>query len=201
MPAKSTVIEVVEDKTSEKSKVNQLEKEKEEKCLSEESMESKIDKRIIRRKSIENNVITMDEKIAKIAPTPVSIIERTVTNNTPTNSIQMSKTETITINSNVHSISLPKTMSTPVTNTKLPTILKPAVVSTQLSNINKSPMKKNSLNKYLETLPEIDECVQNDGINDIDMEKLPDKILLVNSELPLSLAVNIDNEDQNYLFR
>lgn len=78
---------------------------------------------------------------------------------------------------------------------KMPTILK-------TGQITKSPARRPlTLTKYLDTLPEINDCIHNDGIDDSGMEKLPDKILLVHSELPLPLAVSIDKEDQNYLFR
>lgn len=78
---------------------------------------------------------------------------------------------------------------------KVPSILKP-------TGTTKSTTRRSlSLTKYLDTLPEINECIHNDGIDDSQMEKLPDKILLVHSELPLPLAVSIDKEDQNYLFR
>lgn len=55
--------------------------------------------------------------------------------------------------------------------------------------------------KYMDSLPEINDCILSDGIDDSKMEKLPDRILLVTSELPLPLAVNVEKEDQNYLFR
>lgn len=142
--------------------------------------------------------------------------------------IGMSKTQTITISTNTPPITVTTTknqvsntsttsvttapsVTTTTTTTatgsvKVPTILKPTITATQVANVSNvskgPPIKKPvSLSKYLDTLPEIEDCIHNDGIQDVHMEKLPDKILLVHSELPLPLAISVDKEEENYLFR
>ncbi|OTF82380.1 hypothetical protein BLA29_006841, partial [Euroglyphus maynei] len=122
----------------------------------------------------------------------------------------MSKTQTITISTNTPPTTTKNqvsstssvttapsgttTTTTATGTTKVPTILKPTITTpaTNVSNVSKGPSIKKpvSLSKYLDTLPEIEDCIHNDGIQDGHMEKLPDKILLVHSELPLPLAIS-----------
>lgn len=190
--------------------------------ISKSDHDHKLLTRSNRRKSSESNVLSsiasekpenivkpikINEKTNSIATTKSSQPIRSVTlnsiasasKNETNQSVALSKPQTITISATAPTITIPKLMTTSSVANKIPTILKPSISTT---NANKGPVRKPlSLSKYLETLPEIDECIHNDGIPDTEMQKLPDKILLVNSELPLELAVSVENQDVDYLFR
>ena len=56
------------------------------------------------------------------------------------------------------------------------------------------------MTKYIDVLPELNECTL-DVENDSQFSKLPDKILLLHSELPLKLALSVEHDDETYLFR
>ncbi len=56
------------------------------------------------------------------------------------------------------------------------------------------------MGKYIDNLPEVVDCINADNIDDKNMAKLPDRIMLVNSELPLHLSVDLDNAHKDYLF-
>ena len=56
------------------------------------------------------------------------------------------------------------------------------------------------MTKYIDGMPDINECTL-DIENDSQMTKLPDRILLLHSELPLKLALSVEHEDQPFLFR
>ncbi|KAI7688076.1 hypothetical protein SSS_09158 [Sarcoptes scabiei] len=200
---------------------NDIELEPPEK-ISKSDHDHKLLTRSNRRKSSESNVLSsiasekpenivkpikINEKTNSIATTKSSQPIRSVTlnsiasasKNETNQSVALSKPQTITISATAPTITIPKLMTTSSVANKIPTILKPSISTT---NANKGPVRKPlSLSKYLETLPEIDECIHNDGIPDTEMQKLPDKILLVNSELPLELAVSVENQDVDYLFR
>ena len=83
----------------------------------------------------------------------------------------------------------------PLTKTNLP----PQAASSGAPR--KSSPATSGGSKYIDSFPELNECT-----NDVDepgnqMAKLPDKIIFVQSELPLSLALTVENEDKLYLFR
>lgn len=56
------------------------------------------------------------------------------------------------------------------------------------------------MSKYMDQLPDMAECINVDSIDDKEMVKLPDRIMLVNSELPLNLSIYVDNPQNDYLF-
>lgn len=55
------------------------------------------------------------------------------------------------------------------------------------------------MTKYIDGMPDVNECTLD--VNDSQMTKLPDRILLLHSELPLKLALSVEHEDEPYLFR
>ncbi|XP_054168028.1 uncharacterized protein LOC128965373 [Oppia nitens] len=57
-----------------------------------------------------------------------------------------------------------------------------------------------SSTKYIDGLPDVHECTL-DTEPDSQFTKLPDKILLLHSELPLKLALSVEHEEESYLFR
>lgn len=133
------------------------------------------------------------------------------------------QTATISLPKLSGSTSSPITPSS-VSNKQLPTILKGSTLSTVTSKSSSLPStsgnkslgvatvktleqvsslagKRVPLHKYLDSLPDIKDCVFPDNISDEGMVKLPDRVLLVHSELPLKLSVNIEHDDKLYLFR
>ena len=50
-------------------------------------------------------------------------------------------------------------------------------------------------------VPEIAVCLNADGVDDKHVKKMPDRIMLIHSELPLHLAVFVDNPENEYLFQ
>lgn len=98
--------------------------------------------------------------------------------------------------------------SAPAYKTSLPAILKAASSANQLPSAalikTSAPAPRRmpqQLTKYMDVLPELADCITNDGIDVSSMEKMPDKILLIQSELPLAFSESIDNSDKDYLFR
>lgn len=102
--------------------------------------------------------------------------------------------------------------ATALGKSNLPAILKPAsapntplaggLVLKNASSLTPASRRQatNQMGKYIDNLPEVVDCINADNIDDKDMQKLPDRIMLVNSELPLHLSVYIDNAEKDYLF-
>lgn len=131
------------------------------------------------------NITTV--KIINQSPSTISTVAKTTTNSvTVTN--QMNKaTAVIAQNSK-----------------SLPAILKPlptTTINTAVLKNTPTNRRLQPLTKYLDALPELADCISSDGIEDSEMVKMPDKLMLIHSELPLDLATSIDNEDNDYLFR
>ncbi|CAG2162440.1 unnamed protein product, partial [Oppiella nova] len=81
----------------------------------------------------------------------------------------------------------------------------PKFVSTPAATQKKAPASAQRrtatpMTKYIDGLPELHECTL-DVENDSQLTKLPDKILLLHSELPLNLALSVEHEDESFLFR
>ncbi|RWS07597.1 uncharacterized protein B4U79_00883 [Dinothrombium tinctorium] len=94
------------------------------------------------------------------------------------------------------------TPSSTAGKTKVTFITTPkSVTVTATSTSFKQPPKRNygSGAKFIDELPDLSECTNEE--NDVSMVKLPDKVLLINSDLPLKHALSLDNESNLYLFR
>jgi DNA-directed RNA polymerase subunit M/transcription elongation factor TFIIS len=74
------------------------------------------------------------------------------------------------------------------------------VTTTQPNRQQTQRRTATQMTKYIDVLPELHECTY-DIDTDISMAKLPDKILLLHSELPLKLALSVEHDDEPYLFR
>ncbi|XP_053209459.1 uncharacterized protein LOC128393326 isoform X2 [Panonychus citri] len=76
-----------------------------------------------------------------------------------------------------------------------------SVTLTATSTSFKQPPKRNygSAAKFIDELPELSECTAED--NDPNLSKLPDKILFINSDLPLINSLATGEEKKIYLFR
>lgn len=75
-------------------------------------------------------------------------------------------------------------------------VLKSAVAPSPI-NRRQTP---HQMAKYMDQLPDMSDCINVDSIDDKEMVKLPDRIMLVNSELPLNLSIYVDNPQNDYLF-
>lgn len=126
-------------------------------------------------------------------------------------SLSLSKANVIAATSSVnksHIVSNASAMS----KANLPAILKPAsapntplagglvLKSATAATSNRRQGGTNQMGKYIDNLPEVVDCINADNIDDKNMAKLPDRIMLVNSELPLHLSVDLDNAHKDYLF-
>ncbi|CAG2110298.1 unnamed protein product, partial [Medioppia subpectinata] len=82
----------------------------------------------------------------------------------------------------------------------------PKFVTTPSAQPKKTPVATTQrrtttpMTKYIDGLPELHECTL-DVENDSQLTKLPDKILLLHSELPLNLALSVEHEEESFLFR
>lgn len=99
-------------------------------------------------------------------------------------------------------VSQSKTPTFATSSTTSTARITPKFVTTAKPTPYRPPTQKRTpqLTKYIDVLPELHECTL-DVDTDVTMTKLPDKILLLHSELPLKLALSVENEEQPYLFR
>ena len=103
---------------------------------------------------------------------------------------------------------------TPITSKiHLPAILKAAMASTSLSTLAaktaaaaatataRRSQAQQSMTKNVDSLPEIADCLNADSVNDKHMKKMPNRIMLIHSELPLFQAVFVGNPENEFLFQ
>lgn len=94
------------------------------------------------------------------------------------------------------------TAPSPAGKAKVTFITTPKTVTLTATNTSfKQPPKRNygSAAKFIDELPEISECTSEEI--DTSLSKLPDKILFINSDLPLSNSLTTEEEKKLYLFR
>lgn len=74
----------------------------------------------------------------------------------------------------------------------------PATVAKIVKNILDRPFP---LGRYSSSLPPIEDCINPDFIDDSAMRKIPDRILLVTTELPIRFATSVEKEGHDFVFR
>ncbi|RWS27844.1 uncharacterized protein B4U80_00947 [Leptotrombidium deliense] len=117
-------------------------------------------------------------------PTKVVITPKSVTSTEGTTTTKITTPSSTAGKTKVTFITTPKSVTVTATNTSF-----------------KQPPKRNygSGAKFIDELPDLSECTTEE--NDLQMNKLPDKVLLINSDLPLKHVLSLENESNLYLFR